>query len=78
MKSSGFGDALMSGLSRATTVMKKTQVAPAKLNSAMPNIGASSEDFFIRMAYDLIANSKEYRKNETLRNAIVASVCNIA
>lgn len=71
------GGSFLAGLSRATTVMRKaTTTAPAKSNAPMPQVHAngSSEDFFIRMAFDLLANTKEYRRMESLRNAVQAAV----
>jgi hypothetical protein len=63
---------LVGSIFRQTTT--KTHPAITK-TTAMPKIDSNgnSGDFFIRMAFDIMVASKEYRKNDALRNAIQAA-----
>src|SRR6478672_4883734 len=47
-----------------------------RTTAPLPNVSSSgsSGDFFIRMSLDLLTSSKDYRRNEPLRNAITAAV----
>lgn len=65
------GGSIFQGLSRAKTVFQKQPAA--KQSTPMPKLdvnGGNPGDFFIRMAFDLFANSKDYRKLEALSKSV--------
>jgi brefeldin A-inhibited guanine nucleotide-exchange protein len=61
--------------SMLSSVMKNESTQP-RTTTPLPNLtnNSNSGDFFIRMSIDLLQNSKEYKRNEQFRTAIVKAL----